>query len=280
MRLLLTAVALLTLVSPAIAQLAVPNAAGLTYGHVHLNVTDVELHKQLWAEHFGGVVTQKGSLIAVRLPGLLVALSAREPTGPSRGSVMDHFGFKVRNMAKFLAKWRAAGYEVDSEFPGVEGQANAYVTMPDGVRVELQEDQMLQVEVSGYHIHFFTPRYEEVLAWYLDVFGLEQRPRGTIQTTTNVPGMNMSFGDPRNPRGTIQTTTNVPVAAAAPTRGRAIDHIGFELDDLEAFTQQLKAKGIEFDTEFREIDTLQLKIAYLTDPSGVRIELTEGYDAY
>ncbi len=257
MRLLLTAVALLTLVSPAIAQLAVPNAAGLTYGHVHLNVTDVELHKQLWAEHFGGVVTQKGSLIAVRLPGLLVALSAREPTGPSRGSVMDHFGFKVRNMAKFLAKWRAAGYEVDSEFPGVEGQANAYVTMPDGVRVELQEDQMLQVEVSGYHIHFFTPRYEEVLAWYLDVFGLEQRPRGTIQTTTNVP-----------------------VAAAAPTRGRAIDHIGFELDDLEAFTQQLKAKGIEFDTEFREIDTLQLKIAYLTDPSGVRIELTEGYDAY
>ena len=266
MRLLLTAVAVLTLVSPANAQLAVPNAAGLTYGHVHLNVTDVELHKQLWVEHFGGVVTQKGSLIAVRLPGFLVALSAREPTGPSRGSVMDHFGFKVRSIEKFLAKWRAAGYEVDSEFPGAEGQANAYVTMPDGVRVELQEDQMLQVEVSGYHIHFFAPEFEELLAWYTDVFGLEVRPRGTIQSTTNVPGMNMSFGGAREAR--------------APTRGRAIDHIGFELDDLETFTEQLKAKGIEFDTEFREIDSLQLKIAYLTDPSGVRIELTEGYDAY
>ena len=266
MRLLLTAIALLTLVSPANAQLAVPNAAGLTYGHVHLNVTDVELHKQLWVEHFGGVVTQKGSLIAVRLAGFLVALSAREPTGPSQGTVMDHFGFKVRNMEKFLAKWRAAGYEVDSEFPGSEGQANAYVTMPDGARVELQEDQMLQVEVSGYHIHFRTPEYEELLDWYLDVFGLEMRPRGQIQTTTNVPGMNMSFGVARG--------------ALAPTRGTAIDHIGFELDDLEAFTQQLKAKGIEFDTDFRVIDSLQLKIAYLTDPSGVRIELTEGYDAY
>jgi catechol 2,3-dioxygenase-like lactoylglutathione lyase family enzyme len=266
MKLLLTAVALSLLVSPANAQLAVPNEAGLTYGHVHLNVSDVELHKRLWVEHFGGVLTQKGSLVAVRLPGFLVALSGREPTGPSQGSVMDHFGFKVRDMAKFLAKWRAAGYEVDSEFTGSEGQANAYVTMPDGARVEMQEDQMLPVEISGYHIHFRTPQFEELLAWYLDVFGLEQRPRGTIQTTTNVPGMNLSFG-------------NAPEALAA-TQGRAIDHIGFELDDLEAFTEELKAKGIEMQVDFRVIDSIELKIAYIVDPSGVRIELTEGYDAY
>jgi hypothetical protein len=32
--------------------------------------------------------------------------------------------------------------------------------------------------------------------------------------------------------------------------------------------------------EFREIDSIELKIAYIVDPSGVRIELTEGYDAY
>ena len=266
MRLLLTTVALLSLVTPGYAQLAMPNEAGLTYGHVHLNVSDVEFHKQVWVEHFGGVVSPKGSAVAVRLPGFVVALSAVEPTGGSVGSVLDHFGFKVRNMEKFLAKWRAAGYSVDREFTGAEGQPNAYVTIPDGVLVELQEDQMLPVEVSGYHIHFFTPGYEELLAWYLDVFGLEQRPRGRLPSTTNVPGMNMSFGNARE--------------AAAPTRGRAIDHIGFELDDLEAFCEQLKAKGIEFDTEYREIANLQIKIAFITDPSGVRIELTEGLDAY
>lgn len=266
MKLLLTAAALLMLVSPAHAQLAVPNDAGLTYGHVHLNVSDVELHKRLWVEHFGGVVTQKGFLVAVRLPGFLVALSPTDPTGPSRGTVMDHFGFKVRDMGKFLAKWRAAGYEVDSEFTGAEGQLNAYITMPDGARVEMQEDQMLPVEISGYHIHFITPEYEELLAWYTDVFGLEVRSRGSIQTTTNAPGMNMSFGNAGR--------------AMAATRGRAIDHIGFELDDLEAFTQQLTAKGIEFDVEYREIGSIELKIAFITDPSGVYIELTEGYDAY
>ena len=266
MKMLLTGVALLSLVSPAYAQLAVPNEAGLTYGHMHLNVSDVELHKRLWVEHFGGVMTTRSTLVAVRLPGLLVALSAREPTGGSQGSVMDHFGFKVRNIAKFLAKWRAAGYSVDSEFTGSEGQANAYVTMPDGIRVELQEDQMLPVEISGYHVHFRTPEYEELLAWYIDVFDLEQRPRGSIQTTTNVPGMNLSFGDADE--------------ALAPTQGRSIDHIGFEIYNLEAFTEQLKAKGIEFDTEYREIDRIYLNIVYLTDPSGVRIELTQGYDEY
>ena len=253
-------------VSPATAQLALPNDAGLTYGHVHLNVSDMELHKQLWVEHFGGVVTQQGPLTAVRLPNLLVALSDRQPSSGSQGSVLDHFGFKVRNLAKFLAKWRAAGYEVDSEFIGAEGQPNAYVTMPDAVRVELQEDQGLSVEVSGYHIHFFTQGYEGLLDWYLDVFGLEKRSRGRIETTTNVPGMNMSFGDARG--------------EAAPTRGRSIDHIGFEVEDLEAFCEQLKVKGVEFDVEYREVDSIQLKIAFITDPAGTYIELTEGHDRY
>ncbi len=266
MRLLLTAVALGLLVLPAYAQLAVPNEAGLTYGHVHLNVTDMDLHKQLWVEHFGGVVVEKGPLTAVRLPNFLVALSDREPTGGSQGSVLDHFGFKVRNMAKFLAKWRAAGYSVDSEFTGAEGQSNAYVTMPDDVRVELQEDQGLSVEVSGYHIHFFTPEFEKLLDWYLDVFGLEKRSRGRIETTANVPGMNMSFGDARGEH--------------APTMGRSIDHIGFELEDLEAFCEQLKEKGIEFDVDYRQIDSIELKVAFITDPAGTYIELTEGYDGY
>jgi len=266
MRLILIIAAAISLASPAYAQLAVPNDAGLTYGHIHLNVSDPELHTKLWVEHFDGVATQKGALTAIRFPGFLVALNEREPTGGSAGSIMNHFGFKVRNLTKFLGNWRAAGRSVDSEFTGAEGQPNAYVTMPDGVRVELQEDQMLPVEIAGYHIHFLTPEFEELLDWYVDVFGLEIRPRGRIQTTTNVPGMNLSFA-----------TSDEPTVA---TRDRAIDHIGFELDDLEAFCQMLAAKGIPFDVAYREIDSIELKTAFITDPSGVYIELTEGFDQY
>lgn len=253
-------------VSPAHAQLAVPNEAGLTFGHVHLNVSDPELHARLWVEHFGGVVRQKGELTAIRFPNFLIALDEEAPSGGTQGTVLNHFGFKVRNLASFLANWRAAGYTVDREFTGSEGQPNAYVTMPDGVWVELQEDQGLHVEVSGYHVHFLTPDFRELLDWYVDVFGLEIRPRGRIETTTNVPGMNLSFATAEEP--------------ALGTRGRAVDHIGFELDDLEAFCERLAAKGISFDVEYHEIESLDLKVASFTDPSGVRIELTEGFDHY
>jgi catechol 2,3-dioxygenase-like lactoylglutathione lyase family enzyme len=64
------------------------------------------------------------------------------------------------------------------------------------------------------------------------------------------------------------------------TQGSAIDHIGFEIDNLEEFCRQLEAKGIVFDVPYREIPAIGLNIAYFTDPSGVYVELTEGYDEY
>ena len=50
MRLSAFLVALLTLVAarPAGAQLAPPNAAGVTFGHVHLSVKDAEVKKKLF----------------------------------------------------------------------------------------------------------------------------------------------------------------------------------------------------------------------------------------
>ena len=266
MKNLLLSLLMLAFATPALGQLATPNPAGLTYGHVHLNVSDIELHKQIWVEHFDGVVVEKGPLTAVRLPNMLVALTEREPTMGSRETVMDHFGFKVRDIERFLEKWSAAGYEVGRVFTGAEGQTNAYVMLPDDVYVELQEDQSLHVEVMGYHVHFITPGHEDLLKWYTEVFDLEIRPRGSITTTTNAPGMNLSFGATDRER--------------AGTRGAAIDHIGFEIENLEAFCRDLEAREIEFDVPYREIPAIELKIAFITDPAGVRIELTEGYDEY
>lgn len=121
MKMFAVAATLLLLASPAYSQLAVPNAAGLTFGHIHLNVTDPELHTRLWVEHFDGVDVNKNGLKAIRFPGFILVLTEAEPTGGSQGSVMNHFGFKVRNLAGFLADWRAAGYTVDREFTGAEG---------------------------------------------------------------------------------------------------------------------------------------------------------------
>ena len=246
----------------AFAQLAPPDVNGLTFGHVHLNVHDIEVHKKLWVDHFGGTVVQKGSLTGIKLPGMLILLNKTDPKGGSQGTVMDHFGFKVRDMAAFLAKWRAAGLPVQSEFTGAEGFPNAYIMAPDEVRVELQEDKTMPVDVIGYHLHFQTPDYEKLLAWYIEKFNLKLRKRGTITTTTDVPGMNLSFANSRTPTG--------------PTRGHSLDHIGFDVTDLTAFCKALEAKGVKLDTQPREVPSLGLKIAFLTDPDGTYIELTEG----
>lgn len=256
----------LVLPSSASAQVAPYNEDGMTFGHVHLNVSDLEAHKALWVEQFGGEVVEKGPLTAIKWPDMILILSEREPTAGSMATVMDHFGFKVRDIEPFLESWRDAGLEVQAEFTGAEGFPNAYLMAPDSVRFELQEDPELPNEVEGYHVHWFTPEYRDVLDWYIDVFGAERFQRGSIETTANVPGQNLSFGDSEEPQ--------------LPTRGTAIDHIGFEFRDLEAFVEELRAKGIELDVPVREIPSIGLKIAFLTDPSGVYVELTEGLDEY
>ena len=57
---------------------------------------------------------------------------------------------------------------------------------------------------------------------------------------------------------------------------RALDHIGFEVKDLEAFCEILEQKGVKFDIPYRQIPSLGLSIAFLTDPWGTYVELTEG----
>jgi len=263
MKLFVSAVLACLLAAPAYAQLAPFNAAGMTYGHVHLRVKDIEVQKKLWVDHFGATIVTKGPLTVAKLPNMLIAFQAMAPTGPSEGTVMDHFGFKVKNLAEILASWRKAGYQVTREFSGAEGFPNAYLAGPDDLKIELQEDKNLPVKVSGYHIHFLTPDYQKLMAWYVDVFGVTPRKRGTIDTTADAPGMNLSF----------QTADKPP----AGTRGRTIDHIGFEFKDLAAFVKRLEEKGIKLDVAFRDVPQIGLKIAYITDPSGTYIELTQGY---
>ena len=60
------------------------------------------------------------------------------------------------------------------------------------------------------------------------------------------------------------------------SKGRGIDHIGFEVKNLDAFVKNLEAKGVKMDAAVRQLPGTDLKIAFLTDPYGTYIELTEG----
>jgi catechol 2,3-dioxygenase-like lactoylglutathione lyase family enzyme len=66
----------------------------------------------------------------------------------------------------------------------------------------------------------------------------------------------------------------------AGSKGRVLDHIGFEVKDLKAFTERLAADGQKLDVPLTDATArMGLKIAFITDPNGTYIELTEGLNA-
>ena len=83
------AIILFCLLTPTVfAQLASPNDNGVTFGHVHLNVSDIEEHKRIWIEHFNGTIVERGPLTVAKLPNMMVALTEQAPTMGSRDTVM------------------------------------------------------------------------------------------------------------------------------------------------------------------------------------------------
>ena len=252
---------------PASAQLQPPNANGLAMGHVHLNVTDVDAQKKFWTEIFEAQPLKKNTLAGVKVGGMLIVFTKKTPERGSEGNVMDHFGFKVKNTEDVVNRAKAAGFETRPIFKGTEGFRNSYVIGPDEVKVELQEDVTMTGPPAVNHLHYVLGADPLPLrTWYLEKMGFDPTTRGTYQTA-NVPGINLTFQPSKNP----------PTLGS---KGSSLDHIGFEVKDLEAYCKKLEAAGIKFDVPYRKVASLGVGLAFLTDPSGVYIELTEGLYAY
>jgi len=268
MKSLLIASALL-IAHPAYAQLAPFNEAGVTFGHVHLSVADPKVHYQLWVEQFGGVVSvgpSQGKFTIVKLPNMMIAFRATKPTGGTEATALNHFGLKVPSMANAIAKWKAAGYEVQREFKGSEGFPNAFLIGPDGLRFELQEDTTLKVPAVAYHLHFQVPEPAKLRDWYVETYGLKASKQGNFEVA-EAPGMRLLFAQSKE-------------APTMGTRGTTVDHIGFEIRNLAEFLKKLEAKGIKLETAYREVPAIGLNISYVYDPLNVYIEMTEGYTGY
>jgi hypothetical protein len=67
---------------------------------------------------------------------------------------------------------------------------------------------------------------------------------------------------------------NEAEAAQAPTKGRILDHIGFDVKDLKAFIKTLEADNIKLDRPYT-VNDIGVGIAFITDPWGTYIEINE-----
>ncbi len=267
--------------APASAQLSTEGP--VVYGHHHIYTSSVEAQKKFWVDTLGGVDAGNLGPIpipVIRIPNVHVLLSEQVPSGGTIGTSVNHLGFQVPDVRAMVAKVREAGYPIITreELPpavavdedGLAHIANqdtyiAFVMAPDGVKVELLQNASMSGSIALHHVHFATPDVDAMKAWYADAFGAVPGMRGSFEAA-DLPGVNLTF----SPSAT-------PVKA---TRFKAVDHIGFEVENLEEFAKQLQAKGIELDGEYRYADALELGVAFVTDPWGTRIELTEGLGKY
>jgi catechol 2,3-dioxygenase-like lactoylglutathione lyase family enzyme len=249
--------------STAQAQLAAPNDMGVSMGHVHLNVHDVDTAKQFWIM-LGGSVVKFGPGEAIKFPGVLVLLRKSDPTGGSPGSVVDHIGFQVPDVQKSLVAWKAAGVKIET----TQNRKQAYLYTEDNLKVEILEDATLTVPIKFHHVHYFLSGGDDqiaaIQAWYVKMFGAKAGRRAQGEAA-DLPGVNLTFAKSQTP--------------TVATAGRALDHIGFEVQGLEAFCKKLEANGAKLDTSYRKVPELGIALAFLTDPWGTRIELTEGLSA-
>jgi catechol 2,3-dioxygenase-like lactoylglutathione lyase family enzyme len=270
--------AVLWLVSASWAQLAPPNEYGVAMGHLHYNVRDVEANRKFWIT-LGAKPVMVGTREVLTFPGLRILLTQADSSGGTEGSVVNHIGFRVPNVAQVIERLQAAGYKVLPPKAGSGTLGNVFT--PGDERIELMQDlafnveftrddapkdsnvprQKMTVPIALHHIHFYVPENSlaEIKNWYIKTFGAIPGKRYHYEAA-DLPGVNLNF-------------TEVPTKQE-PTKGRRLDHIGFEIKNLEAFCKKLEANGVKFDVPYKKVPS-GTAYAFLTDPWGTYIELSE-----
>ena len=139
----------------------------------------------------------------------------------------NHVGFIVNNVQEQVAKWKAAGVPV---LPGTNNQQDqAFVVTPDGVRIEILEDKTQSVRVRNEHVHFSLPNPNS------------QGP-GLVRQDLRRQGRHPQQRRGRGPARASRLRFAKADTAQAPTKGRVLDHIGFDVKDHPAFVKKIEAR--------------------------------------
>ena len=258
------------------AQVAAPNPAGVSLGHWHTIVKDVDATKKFWMLYGGTPIRVDGTEV-MKFHGVLIFLEPGSPSGGSEGTVVDHVGFGVSDVPKALATWKDLGGKiVGPRTSPLNGRPTGDVYSPDGLMVEFTEENGISpypslpsgVAIESNHISFSVTESnrKEMQTWYVRNFGA-------------IPGElgDNLVGDLPGTKFMRYVISHKPIV---PTKGHALDHIGFEVKNLQVFCKKLQADGVKFDQPYSKSRHKSFASAELTDPWGTSIELTEGLNRF
>jgi catechol 2,3-dioxygenase-like lactoylglutathione lyase family enzyme len=247
---------------PLAAQTMPVNSTGVAMGHLHIITPDPAAHKRIWVDVLGGKLVNVGPIEFAKFPGVFVGFRKGESNGGTETSVVDHLGFLVKDLAATRQKLTGAGLPIVRELPATK---QFFAMLPDSVKVEFSEDTTIDVPIKHHHVHFASDQVDAMRDWYAKTFGAVPGMRAKFKAA-DLPGVNLSWNPADKP--------------TLPTKGRAMDHIGFEVSNLPEFVRKLEAAGMKLDVPLTKLEKMGLTVAFVIDPYGTRIELTEGLNKY
>ena len=196
-----------------------------------------------------------------------------QPTlGSTQGTGVNHISFSYADLPTKMTELESVGVRGSGVRLQRFGDGSTWRDVPDlfklgfifdpwGTRIEMVEDE----ETLGFHhIHLSASDPEATLAWYSDVLGGEP-----ASLKNQISGLR--FGDiwvlaSQHEEGTPATTM-----------GRAIDHIGFMVPNLDAAAPQMRDQGVEFLQEPArpEQGRTAAKRAFIAAPDNVQLAVVE-----
>lgn len=227
------------------------------YDHVHLLVSDPAKAADWYARYMGG--TKGPGAGEVSFGSTRLMFLKADGAGPSTGSVIDHIGFSFSDLDAKMKELQApeAGVKVTMAVRDVPNLFKlGFIEDPWGVKIEVVQDP----ETPGFHhIHLRGTDPEGLMKWIGDSFGGERaKLKGRID--------GLKYG----PVWVLAQKSN---EETAPSKGRAIDHLGWGAANLDKSIAELKAKDVKFTSEPRTYGSL--KYVFVEGPAGLRVEILQ-----
>ncbi len=111
------------------------------------------------------------------------------------------------------------------------------------------------------HAAVFVRDLEKVLGFYRDLLG------GEVVRTAHIPASDTAISYVQIGEGVLEFLSRKD----APKYG--MEHLAFMVDDLDATWESMSADGIEFSVKPKTAGSGVGRIAFLSDPDGIRLEL-------
>jgi lactoylglutathione lyase len=114
---------------------------------------------------------------------------------------------------------------------------------------------------------------EESMRFYEQAFGLRPGARRKI------PENHAEIGFLTDPETGVRIELTYWENKGPPVTGEELDHIGFEVPDLDAALARARAAGAKVEKEPYTLSGGSHRIAFVTDPNQIWIELVENAEA-